>query len=184
MIVASSLRAVAAVVAACALLAGCSEKSDKKEKARAPEAPAKVCWEAFDGAAVVPLLGTGKQVTEDTRDVFALPADGKTVTCRVGVDGATTLTGQVSRKPLGSDAFWQAFDPMHPEKLDFGRKGLVWDFGATLLYTCRTPTESFELELEISHNPTDMESTKVRALNTQLMKDFQDFTRTRLNCAP
>lgn len=181
MIVASSLRAVAAVVAACALLAGCS---DKKEKATAPEAPAKVCWEAFDGTAVLPLLGRGKRVTEDTRDMFALPADLKTVTCRVGVDGATLLTGQVSRKPLGSDAFWQSFDPLHPVKLDFGRKGLVWDFGATLLYTCRTPTESFELELEISHNPTDLESAKVRALDTQLMKDFQEFTRNKLNCAP
>ncbi|MFD7559064.1 hypothetical protein ACFV9E_31590 [Streptomyces sp. NPDC059835] len=178
---ASSLRVVAVVAAAGALLAGCSEK---KEKATAPEAPARVCWDAFDSKTVLPLLGTGKKVTEDTRDAFALPADLKTVTCRVGVDGATTLTGQVSRKPPGSDAFWQAFDPLHPAKLDFGRKGLVWDFGATLLYTCRTPTESFELELEISHNPTDMKSAEVRALNTRLMKDFQDFTRKQLNCAP
>ncbi len=176
-----SLRVAAAVVAACALLAGCAEK---KGEATVPEAPAKVCWEAFDGKAVLPLLGSGKRVTEDTRDPFALPADLKSVTCRVGVDGATLLTAQAARKPLGSDAFWQSFDSLHPDKLDFGRKGLVWDFGATLLYTCRTPTDSFELELEISHVPTDLESKKVRALNTQLMKDYQAFTRDKLNCAP
>ncbi|MFG2984782.1 hypothetical protein ACGFYQ_26600 [Streptomyces sp. NPDC048258] len=181
MAVASSLRAVAAVVAVGALLAGCSAEP---EKAGAPEAPARLCWGAFAGKDVAPLLGSGRKITEDTRDAFSLSADLKKITCRVQLDGATLLTAQVSRKPLGSDAFWQSFDPLHPDKLDFGRKGLVWDFGATLLYTCKTPTEGFELELEISHNPSDLDSAKVRALDTQLMKDLQDSTRKQLNCAP
>ncbi|MCB5181785.1 hypothetical protein [Streptomyces antimicrobicus] len=131
---------------------------------------------------MVPLLGSGKKVSEDTRDTFSLPADLKKVTCRVELDGATLMTAQAWRKPLGADAFWQSFDPLHPAKLDFGRKGLVWDYGATLLHTCRTPTEAFELELEISHVPSELDSAKVRALDTQLMKDFQAFTRKALNC--
>ncbi|MET9322914.1 hypothetical protein ABZX75_22360 [Streptomyces sp. NPDC003038] len=171
---------MAAVVVAGALLAGCSEKEDK---ATAPEVPERLCWGAFEGKTVASLLGSGKKIAEDTRDTFSLPTDLKTITCRVQLDGATVMTAQVNRMPLGSDAFWQSFDPQHPDKLDFGRKGLVWDGGATLLYTCRTPTASFEVELEIDNGPALVDSAKARSLNTQLMREFQDSTGKQLNCA-
>ncbi|MBW5486330.1 cell division control 45 family protein [Streptomyces bambusae] len=169
------------MLAAGVLLAGCS---GEEKKAAPPEVPERLCWGAFDGKTVLPLLGSGKKVTEDTRDAFALPADLDKVTCRVQMDGATTMTAFAWRKPLGSDAFWQAYDALHPDKLDLGRKGLVWDGGATLLYTCRTPTEAFELELRISNGPASIDSAKAKAMNTQLMKDYQDFTRKQLTCAP
>ncbi|MFK0048165.1 hypothetical protein ACIQU4_29575 [Streptomyces sp. NPDC090741] len=181
MFVARSSRAVAAVAVAGALLGGCS---GKQEKVATPEVPQRLCWGAFEGKAVAPLLGGGRKIAEDTRDAFSLATDLKTITCRVQLDGKTLFTAQIGRTPLGSDAYWQSFDPLHPDKLDFGRKGLVWDFGATLLTTCRTPTEAFELELKISHVPSDLDSAKVRALDTQLMKDFQGSTRKQLDCAP
>ncbi|MFE2877066.1 hypothetical protein ACFXG6_29255 [Streptomyces roseus] len=179
---AAPVRSVAAVLVAGILLAGCS---GKKEKATtASELPERLCWGAFDAKVVAPLLGKGKKVTEDTRDAFSLAADLDKITCRVQLDGATVMTAFAWRKPSGSDSFWQALDPLHPEKLDLGRKGLVWDGGATLLYTCRTPAESFELELSIDNGPASVESAKAKALNAQLMKEYQDFTRKRLNCAP
>ncbi|MFJ3924941.1 hypothetical protein [Streptomyces sp. NPDC090022] len=174
-----STRAVAALLAVGALLAGCS---GEKEKAAVPEAPERLCWGAFEGKAVVPLLGSGKKITDESRDTFSLPADLKQVTCRVGMDGAILLTASAWRKPLGSDAFWQSTDPLHPDKLDFGRKGLVFDSGALLLYTCRTPTEAFELELDISYTVSDRNDARAR--NTQLMKDFQAFASKELHCAP
>ncbi|MEV7526201.1 hypothetical protein [Streptomyces sp. NPDC091371] len=181
---ARSARAFAAtVLAAGALLAGCSDGSDEQQASTASEMPERLCWGAFDAKTVAPLLGSGKRITEDTRDVFSLAADLDKITCRVQLDGKTVMTAFAWRKPLGSDAFWQAFDPLRPEKLDMGRKGLVWDGGAALLYTCRTPTESFELELTTDNGPASMDSTEAKALNAQLMKDYQDFTRKQLNCA-
>ncbi|MFB7466269.1 hypothetical protein ACFCZ1_22730 [Streptomyces sp. NPDC056224] len=178
---ARSAGAAVAVLAVGVLLAGCS---DKKENATASEMPERLCWGAFDAKTVAPLLGSGKKITEDTRDAFSLAADLNKITCRVQLDGATVMTAFAWRKPLGSDAFWQAYDPLHPDKLDMGRKGLVWDGGAALLYTCRTPTEAFELELRIDNGPASIDSAKAKALNTQLMKDYQDSTRKQLNCAP
>ncbi|MFF3649510.1 hypothetical protein ACFYXV_12735 [Streptomyces sp. NPDC002181] len=164
------------------LLVGCSGNEEKA--ATASEMPERLCWGAFDAKVVAPLLGNGKKITEDTRDAFSLAADLDKITCRVQLDGATAMTAFAWRKPSGSDSFWQALDSLHPEKLDLGRKGLVWDGGATLLYTCRTPEGSFELELGIDNGPASIDSAKAKLLNAQLMKDYQDFTRKRLNCAP
>ncbi|MFE5534965.1 hypothetical protein [Streptomyces sp. NPDC056492] len=164
------------------LLAGCSGNEEKA--ATASEMPERLCWGAFDAKVVAPLLGNGKKITEDTRDAFSLAADLDKITCRVQLDGATAMTAFAWRKPSGSDSFWQALDSLHPEKLDLGRKGLVWDGGATLLYTCRAPAESFEVELGIDNGPASIDSAKAKTLNAQLMKEYQDFTRKQLNCAP
>ncbi|MET9959102.1 hypothetical protein ABZ128_08450 [Streptomyces sp. NPDC006326] len=176
------LRFVVGATTAGLLLSACSSGQSAQEAASLPE---RVCWGAgvFESDDVAPLVGQGKRVRDDSPAMFELSQDNKRTSCTLFLDGDIRFHARAWRLAAGQDFFWDTQQEQHPDKLSFGKKGLVWDGGAVVALTCRRSDETFELELSLDDGSGAGKPRNPRQLFTGLMKHYYDFATEQLRCA-
>lgn len=130
---------VIGLASAVLLLSACSGESEQA----AAVLPDRVCWGstgAFSGKDLGPVTGSGQKVRDDSPAAFDLPQDNKKTSCTLYVDGDIRFHAGAWRLGPGQDFFWDTQEKQHPDKLDMGNKGLVWDDGAVVALTCKRGT--------------------------------------------
>ncbi|MEV7560315.1 hypothetical protein [Streptomyces sp. NPDC089795] len=172
-------RAVVAVAAGAALLAGCS---DDKASA-APELPASTCFGAFTPTELAPFMGTGEEARVAGPADVRLSAGRKSAICNIYVDGKTRFFASAERLPQGQHFTWApAVDEQEPEPLPFAGNSKLWDGGAAIFLSCDGPTDAFELKLWLDGSTEHIEQGERRPLFAGLMKKYLDFARQQTGC--
>ncbi|XIE79667.1 hypothetical protein AB6O49_20020 [Streptomyces sp. SBR177] len=173
---------VSAAVITSALLVSCSGSEQKA----VPKLPERICWGAFAGGDVSPLLPGGDKVEFDVDGAyFSLTKDHDSVTCNLYVDGNTYFLASADLRKFETSIDWTSIDPAQPKPLDAGDKGIVWDSGAAAYFTCEpakdlnTPGKYVELTLSTHYPPARSKGPSVLA---PLMKQFVAFAQRELKC--
>ncbi|MCX4629633.1 hypothetical protein [Streptomyces sp. NBC_01443] len=171
---------VIGVVSAGLLLSACSGESEQA----AAVLPDRVCWGtgAFSGKELAPLAGSGQKVRDDSPATFDLPQDNKKTSCTLYVDGDIRFHAGAWRLGPGQDFFWDTQQKQHPDKLDLGNKGLVWDDGAVVALTCKRADATFELELSLDNGSLPGVPKDPRPYFTGLMEQYHEFATKQLRC--
>jgi hypothetical protein len=163
-----------------ASLTSCS----KGETEAVPKLPEQICWNVFPGKDISPFLPTGKSVTIDN-DPFVLNESLDEPICSLYIDGNTQFQALARYQDFESGIDWSSFDPAKPERIDVGKKGIMWDDGAAAYIVCEppksdaTPGKYIDLHIYTFGKPGDRTARK--ALPT-LMKQFVTFAQHELNC--
>ncbi|WP_327113223.1 hypothetical protein OG206_06695 [Streptomyces sp. NBC_01341] len=162
-------------------LAGCS--TDEKTKS-VPELPKRVCWGAFAGADVAPLLPTGDAVTQRA-EPFHYSEHVRSLSCLVYIDGNYGFRAVATRRDSESQIDWSSWDQARPKAVDAGKKGISWSDGAASYIPCE-PTNSspsfgkyVELDVTADHAPDEKQA---RRILPALLKQFTAFAEKELKC--
>ncbi|MEV6654130.1 hypothetical protein [Streptomyces sp. NPDC051219] len=165
-------------------LSGCSAVGDSDEAV--PELPQRLCWGAFAGSEVAPLLPGGEEADVRGAAVFDL-ADGKdTATCTLYIDGNTKFQATARRQGTEDEVDWSSYEKAKPDPVDVGKKGIVWSNGAAAYFVCEGAGSSaasgsvVELSLSTVGSPDE---EKVRSTLPSLMRKFVGFAQRELDCS-
>lgn len=183
MIRAGTRRTVAAAIVL--LLCGCSQKPS------VPSIPKSLCWGAFSGSSVVPLLSKGEsahQRNELPFDVFEKQGD---TYCSLFVDDHAALVVQAVRRNSGKGTEWNRYVQKHGIPVQAGDEGHVWSGGAGSVFLCERPDlprgpalppsqKYVELELTTDRAP---DTPRTRDVLTALLKQYVQFAKQKLKCA-
>ncbi|MFI8007525.1 hypothetical protein [Streptomyces sp. NPDC086010] len=173
--------ATAATVSILLGLLGCS--ADEKTKA-APELPARICWGAFAGNDVDPLLPAGDAITQRV-DPFYYSEHVRSLSCLVYVDGNYGFKAFATRKDSESEIDWSSWEQAHPKTTDAGKKAISWDKGAVSYIPCKptnsSPSFGTYVELEVTADNAPDEK-RARRILPVLLKQFVAFAEKELKC--
>ncbi|WP_158942485.1 hypothetical protein [Streptomyces sp. ERV7] len=168
------------------VLSGCSDSNDS-----VPSLPKSMCWGAFTGASVAPLLphGSKAELSKDRPfDVFG--ARGSTY-CSLFIDGDARFIAFAERRRTGKGTEWNGWARSRGTRIDAGDEAFVWDGGAGSVFLCERPdlprsdalpksAKYVELTLTANRAPETPESRKTL---TALMQRYVDFAKRELKCA-
>lgn len=160
------------------LLSGCSASPEK----RRPEVPARVCWDAFAGSDIEPLLPDGETARSETRLPFELYGRKKSVTCVVYVDGNTHFLATAAREPGEFELDWSTWEKAWGRPLEVGEKGLIWDSGTVTYFFCKKPDSRDKIELHL-YGSIRGDAPRAERLLTELTKKFMAFAKKELGCS-
>lgn len=168
-------------IAAVLLLSACTWEA---EPGAAP-LPDRVCWGAgaFAGTDVARAAGDGMKVRDDSPAVFALPENDKSTSCHLYVDGDTRFSARAARRSVEQDFQWLSWEKENPDKLDIGTNGIVWDGGAAISFTCKSPQGAFKVELVLTDGSGQGKPEGPRTYFTDMMKPYHAFAIEQLHCA-
>ncbi|MFJ1800984.1 hypothetical protein [Streptomyces sp. NPDC088180] len=172
--------AVALSIALMTTAAGCSQG----QKKTAPKLPAKFCWNAFSPRDVHPLLPAGDTLEEDT-DSFRFSERKRFVSCLLYIDGNDGFHAWAKVEEDETFTERNTYESADPDPISVGRKGIVWNTGATTHISC-PPAESTDslpgkylrLSVELSGTAEQNE----RKTLTGLLKQFTNFAQEQLRC--
>ncbi|WP_432067094.1 hypothetical protein [Streptomyces sp. C10-9-1] len=172
--------AASAVVVLAGLVAGCSGGEEKA----VPELPERICWEAFAGADVVPILPPGDKIRLRARP-FALTKGYDSRACSVDIDGATKFLATASLRDFKEQIEWSSMDAADPDLIDVGENGIIWSAGVATYSTCKpsqgvgSPGEYVVLRITTDGVP---DKDRLPEVLPGLLEDFITFTRDELEC--
>ncbi|MFI1224514.1 MULTISPECIES: hypothetical protein [unclassified Streptomyces] len=160
---------------------GCSEETKKT----APALPNQFCWNAFDGAAVQPLIPVGEKLSQDV-DPFQFDEHNSSVSCILYVDGDYGFRAFANFEDEEEFIDWSSWSAHKPDSVRTGEKGIAWDTGAASYVPCRPlpgtgpSTGKFvELRIHVSRASTQNGRKTLPALLNQ----FTSFAQKELKCA-
>ncbi|MFJ6510060.1 hypothetical protein ACIQMO_23095 [Streptomyces sp. NPDC091406] len=172
--------AVALSVALTATAVGCSQD----EKKAAPRLPAEFCWDAFSPEDVQPLLPVGDTLKEDT-DPFRFSETKRFVSCLLYVDGNDGLHAWAKVEDDETFTERNTYESADPDPIPVGRKGIVWNTGATTHISCH-PAENTEplpgKYLRLSVELSGAAGQNERKTLPGLLKQFTTFAQKELKC--
>ncbi|MFF3978743.1 hypothetical protein [Streptomyces sp. NPDC001828] len=156
-----------------------------------PSIPKSLCWGAFTGSSVTPLLpdGDSASLKNDGRfDAFEAQSNAY---CTLFVDDHAALIVSVERRNSGKGTDWNGFARTHGTPVQAGDEGFVWDRGAGAVFLCERPDlprgpalppsqKYVELELSADRAPT---VPRTREVLTVLLKQYVQFATRELKCA-
>ncbi|WP_369378583.1 hypothetical protein [Streptomyces sp. cg36] len=168
------------------LLGACADDEDSP-----PSVPESMCWGAFAGSSVTPLLPDGGKadLTNDRPfDVFGAHAS---TYCTLRVDGDARFVAFAERRRSGKGTDWNGWARTHGTRVDAGDEAFVWEGGAGSVFLCERPdlprgdalpktAKYVELTLTADRAPATEESRRVL---TTLIKQYADFAKRELKCA-
>lgn len=164
-----------------ATLTSCSEG----ETRAVPELPAKICWGAFTGKEISPLLPTGEEATFDT-DLFTLTESMDTAICSLYIDGNIQFQATADRRNFETEIEWSSYEKGETDPIDVGKRAIVWPGGAISYIACEpskspsVPGNYIELSINTFDTPDDKQA---RSAAPELLKQFVEFTQRELKCA-
>ncbi|WP_405811986.1 hypothetical protein OG524_29490 [Streptomyces sp. NBC_01520] len=173
-----------AAVAPVLLVAALTSCSNDETKA-APEIPERICWGAFAGDDVTPLLGTGDEATLRTDPAFELPKDRDKVSCSLSIDGNPGFSASADLWDYEKNIDWTTYEQEGTSRLDVGDKGRIWPSGSATYFECESPKSPsgpgryVALSLFVHDSP---DQKKVRRALPKLLKQFMTFAQRELDC--
>ncbi|MFJ6888680.1 hypothetical protein ACIQRC_28065 [Streptomyces californicus] len=180
-----SISRVATAVALSAALTVTATGCSQEEKKAAPKLPADFCWNAFSAEDVQPLLPVGDNLREDS-DPFRFSERKWFVSCLLYIDGNDGFHAWAKMEDAETFAERELYESADPDPIPLGRKGLVWNTGATTHIACR-PTESADLfpgkYLRLSVELRGTKGQNERKTLPDLLKQFTAFAEKHLTCA-
>ncbi|MFG3404939.1 hypothetical protein [Streptomyces sp. NPDC048142] len=176
-------RVTAAVVLSMALMtiaAGCSQG----QKKAAPKLPAKFCWNAFSPEDVQPLLPAGDTLKEDTES-FRFSERKRFVNCLLYIDGNDGFHAWAKVEIDESFTERNTYGSADPDPIPVGRRGIVWNTGATTHISCRPAENTDPLSgkyLRLSIELSGAAEQNERETLPGLLKQFTAFAQKQLGC--
>ncbi|WP_406344298.1 hypothetical protein [Streptomyces sp. NBC_00648] len=181
-------------------LSGCSGSGNKKADESPPLLPERVCWGAFSGSSVAPLMskGKGKSVEVKGDRTFDLYGRWKHSGCQIEINGVREFTAWGDRSwSEGGDLvkfMWNSMDPLNPTPISAGDKGIIYRGGASAYFRCERPgrppsprnvssADVKIVELGISAN-TEPRTQHTKDVLAALMRQFVQFAKSELKCDP
>uniref|UniRef100_A0AAU2V8Q0 DUF3558 domain-containing protein n=1 Tax=Streptomyces sp. NBC_00003 TaxID=2903608 RepID=A0AAU2V8Q0_9ACTN len=178
-------------------LGGCSDSSKESDHVT-PLLPPKVCWRAFDGTSVLPLLPKAEDPNAEIKgdSVFDLYGHFKSAGCQIDVDGESRFTAWGDRSWSDGGALekhiWSSLTPLEPTPIAAGEKGIVYRGGARAYFRCErpdlppsprnvSPVEVKIVELGLSANSAPR-TQHVKDVLTTLMQQYVHFAKQELKC--
>ncbi|MFI5765822.1 hypothetical protein ACIA8F_33430 [Streptomyces sp. NPDC051563] len=147
--------------------------------------PDRVCWGAgaFAGKDVARTAGKGTKVRDDSPAVFTLPEIDKGTSCQLYVDGDTRFSARASRRSVDQDFQWSSWEKESPDRIDIGSGGIVWDSGAAISFTCKSPEGPYKVELVLTSGSGAGKPKDPRAYFTEMMDPYHRFAVEQLHCS-
>ncbi|MFE7757808.1 hypothetical protein [Streptomyces sp. NPDC057429] len=180
-----SIRNVTTAAMAPALLVAALTSCSNDETKAAPEIPERICWGAFAGKDVTPLLSAGGDAVLRTDPVFALPKDRDKVSCSLNIDGNPKFSASADLWESEKYIDWATYEEKGTDPLDVGKKGRIWPSGSATYFECEAPKSSsgpgryIALSLFVYDSPDQQE---VRRTLPKLLKQFMTFAQKELDC--
>ncbi|MFG3285718.1 hypothetical protein [Streptomyces sp. NPDC048111] len=166
------------------LLCGCVQEPS------APSIPTSLCWGAFNGDAVAPLVPTGRSFSQTNDIPFDVFEQRSNTYCSLFVDDRDFLLVQVERGIGGKGTDWNVYARRHGSPVQAGDEGLVYDGGAGAVFLCERPDLPTGPTRPLSEKYVELELTADRAADTprnrealtDLLKRFAQFAKQHLKC--
>lgn len=176
---------VAAAVGLLLLLCGCSKEPS------VPSIPQSLCWGAFVGSSVVPLLPKGESAYQRNELPFDVFEKQSNTYCSLFVDDHAALVVQAQRRNSGKGTEWNRYVQKHGTPVQAGDEGHVWSGGAGAVFLCERPDlprgpalpasqKYVELELTTDRAP---DTPRTREVLTGLLQQYAQFAKHKLKCA-
>ncbi|MGW6687844.1 hypothetical protein [Streptomyces sp. NPDC054961] len=115
--------------------------------------------------------------------MFALNENDKSTSCQLYVDGDTRFSARASRRSVEQEFRWFSWEKENPDKLELGSGGIVWDSGAAISFTCKSPEGPFKVELVLTSGSGQGKPKDPRPFFTDMMKPYYEFATAQLHCA-
>ncbi|MFE2930395.1 hypothetical protein [Streptomyces sp. NPDC059278] len=162
------------------LLVGCSDG----ERGAVPALPKRICWNAFAGSDVLPILPAGDEAAVH-HGPFVLADDLDSVTCTLEIDGAPSFLAIATLQGFEGRIDWTSMDKANPQPINVGKKGILWDIGAAAYFICEpskgpnSPGKYIDLFIDAGGAP---DKAKLPSVLPALMKQFVAFAQRKLKC--
>ncbi|MEE1791901.1 hypothetical protein PUR28_14160 [Streptomyces sp. BE308] len=182
--IAKVVAATTASVILATVTAGCSEGETKS----VPELPNQICWGALDSQDVAPLLPTGKKALELTKPTnFPQPMPpGSTALCTIRIDGLPSFQVLGWQRSYEKWVKWDSVAGKNPDRIDVGKKGLIWHNGAATYFVCVPPKApsgrgSF-IEFRLTTFSTENPKKEILRILPELLRKLVAFAGPKLGC--
>ncbi|MEU2950332.1 hypothetical protein [Streptomyces xanthochromogenes] len=156
-----------------------------------PSIPNSLCWGAFTGPSVVPLLPNGGSASQRNDSPFDVFERQGSAYCTLFVDDHAAFVASVERRNSGKGTEWNGYARVHGTPVQAGDEGLVWSGGAGAVFLCERPDlprgpalpasqKYVELELTADRAP---DTPRTREVLTGLLQQYAQFAKHKLKCA-
>ncbi|MCX4778703.1 hypothetical protein [Streptomyces sp. NBC_01264] len=147
--------------------------------------PDRVCWGmgAFAGKDVARTAGNGNKVRDDSPAMFALPRNNKGTSCHLYVDGDLRFSARASRISVEQNFDWFSWEKANPDRIKIGSSGIVWNSGAAISFTCKSPEGPYKVELVLTSGSGVGKPKAPRAYFTEMMGPYHRFAVEQLHCS-
>ncbi|MFE4863128.1 hypothetical protein [Streptomyces sp. NPDC056670] len=175
-----------ATLAGALALSGCSRAKST------PSLPDSVCWGAFGGVSVEPLLPDGEEASVRVSDAeFGLFGGQASAYCRVYVHGKEGFLAWAQARSSGKGTDWNHWGGRAATTIAAGDEGFLWATGASSVILCERPGQPrattlsdaqkyLELAVVAEQAPPDEKS---RTAFTNLIRQYVQFATRELKCA-
>lgn len=181
-------RVVAMTAAGLLLLVvgGCSQEPS------VPSIPKSLCWGAFRGEEIAPLLPTGKESQVATSGPeFDVVTVHSSRSCRVYIDEKESFLAWAGVRSTGKGSSWNHWSGRQKTSpVDVGDEGFLFRKGVSSVMLCerpglpRSPTLSeamkyVEMAIIVDHAPKD---EVARTALPSLLRQYAQFVKQKLKC--